>query len=70
LEFNGNIEEFQKNLLDQTFDNALFASWSLRVKYREMFIKTMIKWVRLVGDIKIRELLLLKFRLRNMAMWK
>jgi len=49
LEFNDSIEEFQNYLLDQTFDNPLFASWSLRVKYRETFLKTIIAWVRLVN---------------------
>jgi len=45
LEFKESIEEFQKYLLDQTVDNPLFASWSLRVKYRETFIKTIIEWL-------------------------
>ncbi len=53
-EFNNNIEEFQNYLLNQTFDNPLFSSWSLRVKYRETFIKTIIKWVRLFDYNQLR----------------
>ncbi len=47
MESNESIEGFQKYLLDQTFDNPLFASWSLRIKYRETLIKTIIGWVNI-----------------------
>ncbi|CAF1525476.1 unnamed protein product [Adineta steineri] len=50
-EFNNTIEEFQKYLLHETVDNQLFACWSIRVKYRETFIKTIIKWVCLFDYI-------------------
>ncbi|UJR15261.1 hypothetical protein I4U23_002216 [Adineta vaga] len=45
LEFDNNIQEFQKYLLEQTFENPLFASWSLRVRYREILLKTIITWL-------------------------
>ncbi|CAF1345387.1 unnamed protein product [Rotaria magnacalcarata] len=45
LEFDSSEEEFQKYLLNQTFDNPVFACWSLRVKYRETSIKTIIAWL-------------------------
>ncbi|CAF1386076.1 unnamed protein product [Adineta steineri] len=52
-EFNNTIEEFQKYLLHETVDNQLFACWSIRVKYRETFIKTIIKWLEKHQNVEI-----------------
>ncbi|CAF1045108.1 unnamed protein product [Adineta ricciae] len=51
--YNGTLQEFQNYLLEQTFDNLLFAAWSLRVKYREMLLKTIITWLEKQANLEV-----------------
>lgn len=44
-DFQGNLVDFQTYLLNETFDNPLFACWSLRIKYRQTFLKTILAWI-------------------------
>ena len=47
-QFNGTTDQFQEHLLAQTFDNPIFASCSMRMKYQEGFLKTILKWVTML----------------------
>ncbi|CAF1050378.1 unnamed protein product [Adineta ricciae] len=48
-EYNGTLQEFQNYLLEQTFDNLLFAAWSLRLE-KQANVEVNSRWYELIAE--------------------